>query len=107
MLLVTKGGEDLGFRSVQKCQRPVWVQKFLSEILLHLNWFPVSVREKTERLILEIAPDSRESRALFQIVARGEDIASVSFKTAIPARRLSAMKKDFFDRFLSDEIRKR
>ena len=97
----------MGFRTIRNCRRPAWAQEMTYLTVMHLDWMPPAIRSEAYGLIQQIARDSTEGRALFELLTKDKTVDAVYERFRISKTRLYQMRKEFYERFLSGTICRR
>ncbi|MBQ7737988.1 MAG: hypothetical protein IJT62_09195 [Oscillospiraceae bacterium] len=96
----------MGFRKIQSCRRPEWQQEMVYLTVTHLSYMPIAVKDEAYKLIDTLTKRPDEGRALFEMLTKDITLESAWLKYGVPKGKLLKMRREFYDRFLSETIRR-
>ena len=80
------------------CRRPAAEQRYLRAMLGIFAALPPERKEAVRREIARLAATPEEGRGLYDVLVRGKPLSPAAAATGVPLRRLSRLRREFFER---------
>ena len=85
------------FKAMKGCRRPAREQRYIWALMGAWGSLTLDRRAELRVLISSVSGDSLEERALFDVLVRQKSPESVAARTGISARRLYALRCQFYE----------